>query len=368
MNKEILTSKRMIFLMCMFLFGSTSILGLGSNVEQDTWIALLTAFVFVIPIIFMYGRIIRIFPGRDIFDMFQELFGGFFGKVLTIIFVWYCIHLGALILKNYSEFIVTLQMPETKEIALMIILIPCIIYISKKGVNCLSKWATIIFVIVLFVAGFTSILSLKHMDFQNILPIAEHGFKDMSRSALNIVLFPFGEIVLFLSFGKSFNKRDNPYKTYFIAVSIMVFLLLVLVLRNVLVLGAEMHAKELYESYSAVKVININESLSRFESTISLTFILSCIGKIVVCVLSASKGLSKLVKIDDYKAFVVPSSVLVLALCSTVYKNAIEMFAFLDEYPMYLISIQISIPLLVWIAAEIKMHKIKKLKPNPTPS
>lgn len=362
MNNEILTSKRMIFLMCMYLFGSTAILVFGTAVKQDTWIALLLAFVFVMPIVFLYGRIVKLFPGKDIYDIFQALFGKFFGSILSIVFIWYCIHLGALVLKNNSQFVVALQMPETHEIALMIIIIPVIMYIVKKGVVCLGKWATIIFSLSFVVMIFTTVLSFKNMDLQNMLPIMEHSLKEISFSALNMSSFPFAEIVLFLTFASSFKKSESPYKLYIIAFAIVTVMLVIILVRNVLVLGINMNAHELYPSYSLAKVININESLSRFESTISLSFVLSGIGKICVCVLAASKGISKLVKVDDYKALVIPSSVLVLALCTTVYGSATQMFDFLKYYGIYAMPFQIAIPLLIWIVAEIKMHKIKKLK------
>ncbi|WMJ24041.1 endospore germination permease [Paludicola sp. MB14-C6] len=360
MEKKYLTSRRAILLICVFIFGSTAILGFGSKVKQDTWISLLIAYALTIPLALLYARIMHLYPSKNIYDIMQILFGKVFGSILTILFVWYCLHLGALVVKNYSGFVVYWQMPESPELGIMLIMIPVLIYVAKKGVYSLSKWTTLVFLLACIVIAVTTVVSIKNMRFENLLPVLEHNFNELLKNAYKVYAFPFAETVVFLTLASYIPKKENPYKIYFSSLGIMALLLFIVSMRNLTVGGCEAVGLQPYPSYYVVKLININESLSRFESTVALTYVLSGVGKIVICLIGAAKGITKLVKIDDYKLLIVPCAVLIFALTSMLYRGTTQEINFINYYGYYAIPFQVVIPTLIWITAEVKTRKQRK--------
>lgn len=113
MSRESITNKQGIATMVMFIIGSTIILGAGRQGMQDVWISILISMAIALPILFIYSMIIKLFPGKNLYEISEVVFGKFFGKIVTLLFTWYSLHLGALVIRNFSEYIKIVSMPET---------------------------------------------------------------------------------------------------------------------------------------------------------------------------------------------------------------------------------------------------------------
>jgi spore germination protein KB len=110
-----------------------------------------------------------------------------------------------------------------------------------------------------------------------------------------------------------------------------------------------------------VKLIDVADYFARIEGFISMNFILAGIIKITVCLMAATKGTARLFGINNYRKLLLPVSLLVVALSVIVYKNVMEMFDFLKFYTYYAIPFQVIIPLVVWIAAVVRIRKRRLL-------
>lgn len=71
----------------------------------------------------------------------------------------------------------------------------------------------------------------------------------------------------------------------------------------------------------------------------------------------AAMGISRLLRVDDYKKLLIPTGLLVLAVSSLVFNNAFEMFDLVWVYQYAAIPFQLLIPAVIWIGAEIKAPK-----------
>ena len=115
MNKEIISGKQAISIFVCFFLGSSLIVGASTRANQDSWIAVILAFIAALPILLVYARILKLYPGKNIYDIVLELFGNFVGKLITLLYVLYSIHLGALVMRNFSEFVSVVAMPQTPQ-------------------------------------------------------------------------------------------------------------------------------------------------------------------------------------------------------------------------------------------------------------
>lgn len=359
MQKETIPARQMLCIIIMYIFGSSIIMGVSTDVAQDSWISLLMAWAFAVPIFLIYARIIKLFPEKDLFEIIEILFGQIAGKLIILLITWYALHLCALVLRNFSEFIQVATMPETPQLPIMISMILVVVYMAKSGIVTMGKWSIVALIIIIFIIFLTILLSLNNMDFTNILPVMEHSLKELSTGAFNLFAFPFAETVLFLCLANSIKKSDSPYKVYLLASLLSTVFLLLIMLRNLFTLGLGLVNSSYFVSYEAVKLIKVADFLSRVEGSISMNFILAGIIKITVCLMAASKGTARLFGIKNYRQILLPVSLLVIALSSIVYKSIMEMFDFLRFYTYYAIPFEIVIPMAVWIAAEIKMRKKK---------
>lgn len=360
MQKQTVTVSQAICVLSMFLFGSSVVMGVSTSAAQDSWIALLAAFLMAIPVFLLYARIMRLYPERDLYEIMELLFGKILGKIFILIFCWYALHLCALVLRNFSEFMKVVAMPETPELSLMIIILVVALYLAKSGAETLGKWGVGIFVVVNLIFLFTFVLSFGYMDLTNLLPLFEHDLPTILKNAFQILSFPFAEGVLFLCMADSVKKEDSPFKIYLYAILITTLILILVILRNIWTLGAPMMAAEYFPSYTTARIIGVGDFLTRIEGSISMNFILAGLTKIALCLIAAAKGIARLFGLKS-RAVLAPVASLTLALCAIVYENIMQMFDFLRFYQYYAIPFQFVIPLIVWITAEIKSKN--KLKP-----
>ena len=360
MRKELISKKQGVSIIMMFIFGSSVVMGVNSETQQDSWLSLMLGAAGTIPIILVYARIVRLNPGMDIFEILESLLGRVAGKAAVALMSWYALHLAALVLRNFSEFIQIASMPETPQLPIMIVMMLVTAYMAKSGVETLGRWTLAMLPLVLAVVLLTMLLSLNKMDFSNIQPIMAHSFGDISFAAFSLFAFPFAETVLVLGVAGAIKKTDSPYRLYLGSVLLGALVLLLVLLRNIDILGPAMMGAEFFPSYAAARVIAMGDFLSRIEIAIAMNFILAGIVKITVCLMAAAKGAARLFGLDDYRRLVMPVGLLMVALCAIVYDNTMEMFAFLPIYQYYALPFQVGIPLIVWILAEVRNKKRKK--------
>jgi spore germination protein KB len=148
---------------------------------------------------------------------------------------------------------------------------------------------------------------------------------------------------------------------YALIIVLAVFLLVFV--RNLSLLGVTVMCLDYFPSYVAARIIEVGDFLARIEGSISTNFLFAGIVKVTSCLLAASKGMACLFNLDHCRPVVLPMGMLSLALCAIVYKNTMEMFAFLPYYPYYAFPFQVAIPLMAWIGGEIyvKKHKRREL-------
>lgn len=355
---EKITSRQAVSTVILFLFGSSLVVGINTSAYQDSWLSLLISLVMIMPVLFIYSRIIKLYPDKDIFDVIIELFGKIAGKIIIILMSFYALHLGALVTRNFSEFFQAVTLEDTPQLAIMIVFCLGVFYLVRSGTNALGRWSVFVLPLVTFMIAFTVVAALPIMDFNYIKPIGGQGFNKIFFESYNSFFFPLGEVVLFLAIMNSKREKgDSPYKIFFCGILIGGFILMLTMLRNLLILGSYNISNSYYPSYLATRIINIGDFFTRIEGTISANFMLAGLTKTSVALFAAAKGTAKLFNIKDYKTIVIPMGLLMIALCDILYTNANEMFLFIEVYNLYAIPFQLIIPITIWITAEIKTRK-----------
>jgi spore germination protein KB len=362
---ETVSGKKMIILLSTFMLGSTIILGGSTVLGQDSWVSVITGALWAFPLVIIYARIVQLYPNKNIYEICLDLFGNFFDKVIIFLFSWYALHLGALVLRNFSEFIQISSKAETPQIIVLLSMMVVIFYLVKSGIKTMGRWSLIVFWVICLVVIISFIFSYTGADnFDNLLPFLNHTPGEFLIDSFYLFSFPYAEVVLFLTFFNSLQRGESPYKVFLYALFITMIILLVVAIRNITLLGPEMLKNSFFPSYVATRLINVGKFLTKIEGIVMINFILLGITKTAVCLLATCKGITHLFDLKDYKAIAIPISFFMVALAMIVYPNVIEMLEFAERgyYCVYASLFQVIIPLLIWIVAEIKNKKIIELK------
>lgn len=352
-----LTRPQAVAILVLFVFGSSVVMGVSTAVAQDSWLSLLLAAAYAAPVLWMYARIISLNPREGLFEAAMRRLGGFFGRLFTALMSWFALHLCALVLRNFSEFIQVTVMLDTPQLPILLIMALVVCMLAKSGAKALGKWAVAALPIVLAIVALTVLFSIGIMDFRNFLPVLGHPVGRIVQDAYLIFSFPFAETVLLMGIADFIRPGDGPGKIYLGGLFFSALVLMVIVARNLTVLGPAVVSVQYFPSYAAVRIINLGDFLSRIESSISINFMLAGITKIALCLITASRGVACLFGIRDYRKLVAPMGLLAVALAQTVYQSTMEMFGFVKYYPYYAIPFEIALPLILWVVSEIRARK-----------
>jgi spore germination protein KB len=365
MNKEIISGKQAISILILFLLGSSLVIGISSQAKQDAWISILLALFMFIPVVFAYIRISSLFPGKNLYDIVTEIFGNIIGKIIIFIYVLYAIHLGALVMRNFSEFIDIIALPETPQIVIQIFLLVFCVWMVKSRIEALGRWSKMILPVVAAVIIVVFFISLKDMNFKNLKPVGGSGFGNIVTGAFSAFSFPLSESVLLLTLFGSVKTTDKPEKIYIIGTIAASLLLIAPVIQNIRILGIPSLSMFYFPSYTAVTIISVGDFFTKFEVLSGMNFLLAGFVKISVCLFAASIGMAKIFNVKSYKTMAYPAGLLMITLATIVYKNTVEMFAWVSIYPYYALPFQVILPLIILAGAEIKnfINNLAKISP-----
>lgn len=363
MNKDTISARKMVALLVTFMLGNTIITGGSTALDQDSWISVIAGALMAIPMVIIYARIVKLYPGKNVYEICTELFGKILGWVINLLITWYALHLGALVLRNFSEFIQITSKPETPQIIVMLSIIVVVFYLVRSGMKTIGRWSIIVLLIISLVVITTLALGGTSNRMESLLPFFNHSPREIFNDAFILFSFPYAEVVLFLAVFDSLKKGESPYKVFLYGVGLTAVILLLVAVRNITLLGQEMIRISLFPSYVATRIISVGRFLTKIEGIVMINFILLGVTKITVALLAASKGVASLFNLKNYKSITIPLSLTIVVMGMIIYRNVIEMFDFVNSglYSIYAIPFQIIIPILIWITAEVK-NKNKKSK------
>lgn len=355
MRKEEISLPQGISMMVMFILGSSLIIGGETEAQKDSWLAIPVGAIMAAPMYFIYARFKKILPGMDLYEILQWTLGKIPSKACIVLFTWFSLHLGALVIRNFTEFIEAMALPSTPQFVTAIMLGLVTIWAVKSGMATMGTWCIIFLFVVLFVFSITLLAGFSQYDINNIKPIAEKGISKLVEGGTSVFAFPFAEIVIFLLAFGNYKAKTSPYKMWYVSLIIGCGVLLLASVRNLLILGEQIYVSRHYSSYSAAMVTTLGDFLSRFEVIVGTNFLLCGFAKITICLFAASKGVSKILSIPDYKIIAAPVGLLMIIFSIIVYSSATEMFDWLVVSKYYKLPFEVIIPVIVWMLAEAKV-------------
>jgi len=355
MIEEKISDREGITLSVLFVFGSSLVMGSGGQAKNDSWIAVLLAILFSAPVLFMYARILYRHPGKNLYEILEDIFGKYAGKLLSLVFIWFSFHLGSLVLRNFGEFINTVGLPETPAIVPIIVFSLICVLGVKAGIETLARCSSYFITLVMVFTAVIFFFTIPKIDIENLRPVLSNGLKPVLIGAFAAFTFPFCELVIFMGVFDCLKTSKSSYTVYLKALLFGGLVICFISARNVMVLGVESLGNTYFPSYAAVSRVNIGNFIQRLEVVVAIVFILTGFMKISICLLAAAKGISRLTGIKDYRVLVTPVALLMVNFAYIIYDSIMEMFEWAEDiWPYYAFPFQVIFPFFIFAAVEIK--------------
>ncbi|MGF7057378.1 GerAB/ArcD/ProY family transporter [Brassicibacter mesophilus] len=361
MKKEIVSDSQSIATIIFFMIGTSSILVRGLEAKKDAWIAIIIALVIAAIFTFIYAYILAIFPGKDLFDICETLFGKAIGKIICISFISYIFLTESLVLRNMGDFIKITSLTETPLIIPIIATVIVSIIIVKQGTEVIGRWSRLFILPVILLMIIALILLTNKMNVNNIFPILDSDIKTIMEGATSTFSFPFAEIIVFTMAFPNFSNKKSTYKVYMMGLAGGAIGVLLNSVTNIFTIGEGAAMIEFYPTYTAISTLRIGNFLQRIEVIAALVFTLGGFIKLSIYLLAACNGISKLFGCKDYRFLVVPIGLLFANLAYLVFDSAMSYLEWDTKiWKYYAFTYQVILPVMILIAAKSKKRKTEK--------
>lgn len=358
MKKEVISDKQATSLIILFIGGSTLLFGTGGEAEKDAWLAIVLSILYAFPILMIYARILSLFSGKDLFDILELVFGKFLGKIISLLYVWFALHLGTLVLNDFGDFPTIVSMSKTPKVVPMIFIIFLCSWAIKEGIEVLGRWGEFSIWGFIFTVILGILLLIPKWNINNIKPILYNGIKPVLKGAFAVFSFPFAETILFCCVFSSLKHKKSAYRVYLLGLIIGGILVFITALSQLSTLGADAYTSFYFPSQAAVARINIGYILQRVEVIVSITFFIGGFIKICICLLGACKGIAKVFSYNDYRFIVIPVALLMVNLSYLIHGSIMEVEEWtIAVWKYYSFLFQVILPIIIWITAEIQKKR-----------
>ena len=337
-----------------FVFGSSVIIYPGGGAGHDAWIAVALGLMEGLLIAWIFTALAKQFKDKTIVEINSLVYGKILGKCISVLFIWYLFHLGALVLNNYIRFFKLQIYPATpKTVGLLLLMLVCASTVGR-GIEVLARCSLILVALTILVTSSDTFLLIPHIDLNNLMPILDVPIRKLLWAAHGAASFPFAETVAFLMVLAFIDKSGKGPSAISKGLLIAGFMLIIVAARNAAVLG-QMIPTYIYPSYLAAQVIDVGDVLTRVEVLVAINLITMGFIKISVLFYGTVLGLAQVFNLSSYRPIILPVGILMVILALTNVGNVIEMFDFANKgYPIYAVPFQIGIPLITLVVAKLR--------------
>ncbi|SNS36173.1 spore germination protein KB [Anaerovirgula multivorans] len=342
MTEEKMSSYQLGMIIISFFIGSALAINPAVIAKQDAWLAFLFGWGGGLILLWVAIKIAELHPKKSLVGILIDCFGRVLGKLIALVYGWYFIHLSAEVIRTYASYTTTVTYPETPLLFFSVSYSLVVIYSLKVGIETIGRISEVFVPFIILVVLFTFSASLSSMDISNFQPILSQGFLPPLTAGFTTMILPFGEFIIFLMVLPNLNHQNSFKKTSLLAYLIVGCILFIVVCRNLLVLGADMLARDIFPSHIVFRLIPGID----VAPLLDINLIMAGIVKTSICIYASAKLITEVFGLLNYRILLLPLTAFAVSLSMMVRGTVMEQVTVTMEiWPIYSIPFQIIIPL-----------------------
>ncbi|WNF37501.1 endospore germination permease [Bacillaceae bacterium IKA-2] len=330
---------------------------------RDGWISVLLSFFSIIYIIYIITKLSLRYQGQTIIEYAEIILGKYFGKILSLVLIFYFFHDGTLSIRGFGEFYTTEITPDAPILIYLTLIVILAVYTVRQGLEVLVR-TNQFFLVVMVIIGITaSMVTFPEKDYRNLLPILEFGIQPVLMGALSLTSLFSTFVVAGMIFPYIYDPKS--LKRFSLVTGIMLILLFLGPITGpIAVYGGERAVGFAFPTFQLLRDISIGD-IQRLDLFGILLWSMGSFSKISLHLFATSLGIAKLFKLNDYKPLIIPVGALMIIVGLQNSENFIEVYRFLkDVYPYYSTLIGILLPSILFLFSTIQMKSKKGSSQN----
>ncbi|MFP7295517.1 GerAB/ArcD/ProY family transporter [Bacillus safensis] len=367
MEKAKISVIQLFSLMFIFEMGTALVINYGASAGKDAWLSILLATFGGIALFFIYYFLFRQYPNLVFTGYIREVFGKHFGWILGLLYCLQFLYISGRNIRELGDLLVSSILSETPLIAINLTLVLVMCYVIHLGIEVVGRTAEVFIVVLILLgaAGNFLVLVSGNVDFHQIRPFLEHGWKPILTTVYSdLLIFPFGEMIVFLMLLPYLNRPQLAKRVWLAAVISSGLILSWMFVLNTSVLGIEVMQRSVFPTLTAVGKVNLFNFIERLDAIVVFTLLITVFFKASIYLYAAVVGITDLFKLNNYRQILFPIGTIVIFLSLAMASNFSEQGeeGALLQYVMF--APNIITPLLMLLVSIIRNRFKKKKKMN----
>ena len=322
---------------------------------HDSWLAVVFAFILSLPVLWVYTRLIEDFPGKNLLEMFDLVYGPVAGKVVSAIYIWFFLTLASLNMRDLGDFVKQTIMIRTPPVVLFGACAIVCAFAIRGGLQVVTRYSSSFTIIAFLIVILATLFTIGLMKPENFLPMFDLPLKNYIQGTNIVLTIPFGELVVFLMISPNIKCPVKKIKKYmFGGFALGDFVMLIVVSRDTAVLGNIMGFFAL-PAFETLRMVRLSQALSRLEILFAFILITLLFFKISFLYYLSVLATAQLFKFKSYRPLILVTGVFITAYAFALYPTTVEHVASGRETtPLIWIPLEILIPLVTLIVGKIR--------------
>lgn len=346
-----------LLILLLFYLGGQNIFGTPTGLGADGWIAQVLGLLFVVPLLLILARLVRILPGLNLFEMLEYTLGRSASAIVSTLYFVYFLALAAAVRVYYGAFVQFVNLPNTPLLVILLAFFLLCAYLANSGTRTLGKWSLFLGAILVSTTVILTLLAIPSMRPEHLLPVGSSGAEALVQGGVRAAVNPLGGAVVLLALLKRFDQGASPYKLFLVGTAAAVGVFILNFLRDTAILGTGGTAALLYPFFKAAGAVEVGSVGVRIEFLAVLPVILAGLTKAAICLLAATKAARQVFRLQKGNRAMVPAALTTLVFSVILLPN-LPALTLLPELHLRVAPVfQVGFPVLLWLVAEGKVRR-----------
>ncbi|HHW40594.1 MAG TPA: endospore germination permease [Syntrophomonadaceae bacterium] len=329
---------------------------LAQETGQDAWVTVILAGAGGV----LYGAIVVFlgarFPDKNLVEYSIELLGPWAGRAVGMVFGLFFLYLNGVVIREFSELLVSLVMPETPLVVFDILIVSLAAYGVYLGLEVFARVNEILFPTALFVGlGFIA-LAIPEMEFYHLKPALVHSFPALLRGSVLLLSF-YLEGTALLMFYPALRRPEEGKPISYQVGFILAIAILVDILGVIAMFGPEEAARLIFPTFELAKTVHLGGFVERIESLIVGIWITMGGLKVMVFYYVSVLAFAESWGLRDYRPLVLPTGMILAALAVLEFADTNQIRTFFRCVPAFTVTVLGGITVFLYLITLIRAKR-----------
>ena len=324
-------------------------------IGHEGWLSVIAGKLIYLPIIFVYLALSKRFPGKNLIEIFETVFGRVGGFVVSLMIIISFITLTSLNTRDMGQLVKQTIMVETPPVVLTTICLLVCAYAIYHGIHVVMRYSVVFTVLALFIAVTASLLTLNLWNLDHFLPLLNQPPMRYVQSFHISATIPSGELLGFLMIIPHVKQTKKGLTRYFLGgYAIGSLTILAIVVRDTAVLGNLVSFFNM-PPFETQRMASLGEGLTRMEILYIIVMIVLLFFKILVHFYATVTATAQFLKLKSYHPIVLVMGALFIAYAIFVFTSSTRHSALgLERTATLWTFLSVILPLLTLVTAALR--------------